>query len=134
MQTIDQPEPRIADASDPLWFGQMPAAWGDTLRTIDTSAVHDAAGMIAAAGLDWSVEKHPLQGAVSHEYQRLRLLLPRHAATVRSDTRLVLGVMGEAYEPLQNRTAFAFCNAITDSGRAHWIGAGSPVAMPVSTL
>jgi phage/plasmid-like protein (TIGR03299 family) len=46
-------------------------------------------------------------------------------ANVRSDTRAVLGVVGEGYEPLQNASAFAFCDAITDSGRAHWIGAGS---------
>jgi hypothetical protein len=43
---------------------------------------------------------------------------------VRSDTRAVVGVVGEGYEPLQNPSAFAFCDAITASGRAHWIGAG----------
>ena len=37
----------------------------------------------------------------------------------------MLGVVGEGYEPLQNASAFAFCDAITDSGRAHWIGGGS---------
>jgi phage/plasmid-like protein (TIGR03299 family) len=36
----------------------------------------------------------------------------------------VLGVVGEGYEPLQNAAAFAFCDAITDSGQAHWLGAG----------
>ena len=36
----------------------------------------------------------------------------------------MLGVVGEGYEPLQNRAAFAFCDAITDSGEAHWLGAG----------
>lgn len=87
MQTIDQPEHRIADARHPLWFGQMPAAWGDTLRTIDPSAVHDAAGMIAAAGLDWSVERHPLEAVISREYQSLRLPVPRHVATVRRGHR-----------------------------------------------
>ena len=51
--------------------------------------------------------------------------VPRHVANVRSDTRAVLGVVGDGYEPLQNVAAFAFCDAITDSGRAHWIGAGA---------
>src|SRR5437763_12630816 len=55
----------------------------------------------------------------------MRVAVPRHVANVRSDTRAVLGVVGEGYEPLQNASAFAFCDAITDSGRAHWIGAGS---------
>ncbi len=49
--------------------------------------------------------------------------MPRVVANVRSDTRAVLGVVGEGYEPLQNRAAFAFCDAITDSGEAHWLGA-----------
>ena len=62
---------------------------------------------------------------MEREYQSVRLPVPRHVANVRSDTRAVLGVVGDGYEPLQNRAAFAFCDAITDSGRAHWIGAGS---------
>jgi phage/plasmid-like protein (TIGR03299 family) len=33
--------------------------------------------------------------------------------------------VGDGYEPLQNRAAFAFCDGITDSGRAHWIGGGA---------
>ena len=49
--------------------------------------------------------------------------VPRVVANVRSDTRAVLGVVGEGYEPLQNAAAFAFCDAITDSGEAHWLGA-----------
>jgi len=125
MQTIDHPSHRIDETERPLWFGQTPAGWGDTLRTIDPSEAHDAAAMIAAAGLDWRVEQYPLEAVVEREYQALRVLVPRHVANVRSDTRAVLGVVGGGYEPLQNRSAFAFCDAITDSGRAHWIGAGS---------
>ena len=77
--------------------------------------------MVAAAGLDWTVEQHRLEAVVAAE----RVPVPRQVANVRSDTRAVLGVVGEGYEPLQNRQAFAFCDAITDSGRAHWIGAGA---------
>jgi phage/plasmid-like protein (TIGR03299 family) len=66
------------------------------------------------------VEQHRLEAVVGAD----RLPVPRQVANVRSDTRAVLGVVGEGYEPLQNRQAFAFCDAITDSGRAHWIGAG----------
>src|SRR6266542_3888579 len=125
MQTIDQPVHRIEDATAPLWFGSNPAAWGDVVRVIDPNASRSAAEMIAAAGLDWRVEQHPLEAVVESEYQSLRLPVPRQVANVRSDPRAVLGVVGEGYEPLQNRAAFAFCDAITDSGRAHWIGAGS---------
>lgn len=103
MQTIDHPSHRIDETERPLWFGQTPAGWGDTLRTIDPSEAHDAAAMIAAAGLDWRVEQYPLEAVVEREYQALRVLVPRHVANVRSDTRAVLGVVGGGYEPLQNR-------------------------------
>src|SRR6266498_2444528 len=125
MQTMEQPAHRIEDARAPLWLGSGPAAWGDVVHAVDPAATQSAAEMIAAAGLDWRVEQHPLEAVMEREYQSLRLPVPRHVANVRSDTRAVLGVVGEGYEPLQNRAAFAFCDAITDSGRAHWIGAGA---------
>src|SRR4051812_31234371 len=75
--------------------------------------------MTQPAGLAWQVEQHPLEAVTDGE----RLPVPRVVANVRSDTRAVLGVVGEGYEPLQNAAAFAFCDAITDSGEAHWLGA-----------
>jgi phage/plasmid-like protein (TIGR03299 family) len=125
MQTTEQPAHRIEEATAPLWLGCKPAGWGDVVRAVSPNASHSAAAMIAAADLEWRVEQHPLEAVVEREYQPLRVPVPRHVANVRSDTRAVLGVVGEGYEPLQNRAAFAFCDAITDSGQAHWIGAGS---------
>src|SRR5215212_7139608 len=125
MQTIEQPAHRIEEARAPLWLGSGPGAWGDVVRAVDPAATQSAAAMIATAGLDWRVEQHPLEAVVEREYQALRLPVPRHVANVRSDTRTVLGVVGDGYEPLQNGAAFAFCDAITDSGQAHWIGAGA---------
>ena len=125
MTTTEATSYAATEAEQPLWFGRMPEAWGDVLRAVDPDAAHSAAEMIAAAGLDWQVEQHPLEAVIAREYQSLRLPVPRHVANVRSDTRAVLGVVGEGYEPLQNAAAFAFCDSITDSGRAHWIGAGS---------
>jgi hypothetical protein len=123
----------IADARAPLWLGQTPAAWGDVVRGVSPEEAHDAASMITAAGLDWAVEQHPLEAVVEREHQSARLPVPRHVANVRSDTRAVLGVVGEEYEPLQNRAAFAFCDGITDSGQAHWIGAGARAAARACT-
>jgi phage/plasmid-like protein (TIGR03299 family) len=125
MTTTETTGYAVTDAERPLWFGEMPAAWGEVVRGVDPEQAHDAASMIAAAGLDWRVEQYALEAVVEREYQSLRVPVPRHVANVRSDTRTVLGVVGEGYEPLQNAAAFAFCDAITDSGRAHWIGAGS---------
>jgi phage/plasmid-like protein (TIGR03299 family) len=125
MQTIEQPAHRIEEATASLWLGSTPGPWGDVVRSVDPNASHTAAAMIRSAGLDWSVEQHPLEAVIGGEYQSLRIPVPRHVANVRSDTRSVLGVVGGGYEPLQNRAAFAFCDGITDSGQAHWIGAGS---------
>jgi phage/plasmid-like protein (TIGR03299 family) len=125
MQAMEQLGHRIEDARAPLWFGSGPTAWGEVVRAVDPNATTSAAEMIAAADLDWRVEQHPLEAVVEREYQTSRLPVPRHVANVRSDTRAVVGVVGEGYEPLQNPAAFAFCDAITDSGQAHWIGAGS---------
>jgi phage/plasmid-like protein (TIGR03299 family) len=128
MQTTVRPAYEVDAAERPLWFGQTPAGWADAVQTVDPSEAHDAASMIAAAGLGWYVEQCPLEAVLAigeDGYPTARAVVPRHVANVRSDTRAVLGVVGEGYEPLQNRAAFAFCDDITDSGRAHWIGAGS---------
>jgi phage/plasmid-like protein (TIGR03299 family) len=125
MTTTDMTSHTISDAERPLWVGQMPSVWGDVVRSVDPENAHDAASMIAAGGLDWTVEQHPLEAVIAREYQSMRVRVPRHVANVRSDTGAVLGVVGEGYEPLQNASAFAFCDGITDSGQAHWIGAGA---------
>src|ERR671937_22892 len=125
MQAIGQAAHRIGEATAPLWFGSGPATWGDVVRAVDPDAANSAAEMVAAAGLDWRVEQHPLEAVVEREYPSPRLPVPKHVANVRSDSRAVVGVVGDGYEPLQNRAAFAFCDAITDSGEAHWIGAGA---------
>jgi len=128
MQTTEQPAYGIAEAERPMWVGQTPGGWGDALRTVNPSEAHDAASVIAAADLGWTVEQCSLEAVLAigdDGHPIARATVPRHVANVRSDTGAVLGVVGEGYEPLQNRAAFAFCDDITDSGRAHWIGAGS---------
>src|SRR5437868_5115743 len=120
-----QPAYAIAAAERSLWLGGTPPAWGEVIRDVSDDATGDAASMIAAAGLGWRVEQHRLEAVVEREQQSLRVPVPRHVANVRGDTGAVLGVVGEGYEPLQNASAFAFCDSITDSGRAHWIGGGS---------
>jgi hypothetical protein len=82
--------------------------------------------MVAAAGLDWTVVQLSLEAvAPTDEGGVARRAVPRYLANVRSDTGAVLGVVGDGYRPLQNRAAFAFCDSITDSGEAHWIGGGA---------
>src|SRR4051812_43235127 len=113
MQTT-QPSYRLDDARAPLWFGSA-AGWGDVVRTVDPDSVRSAGAMVEAAGLGWTVEQHPLEAVVERgDGAPLRVPVPKHVANVRSDTRAVVGVVGDGYAPLQNRAAFAFCDAITD--------------------
>ncbi len=71
---------------------------------------------IELAGLDYTVVKKPLD---------LRVGLEQNAyATVRTDTGAVLGIVGEQYEPLQNRDAFAFFDALVDEQVAEYDTAG----------
>src|SRR5689334_14476823 len=115
---------RIEDARSALWFGRWPGGWGDVVHGVAPGTGSSAAAMIEAAGLAWTVEQHPVEAVLGNpECDPARVPVPRVVANVRSDTRTVLGVVGEGYEPLQNRAAFAFCDAITDSGEAHWLGA-----------
>jgi phage/plasmid-like protein (TIGR03299 family) len=120
MTTIETTTYRIEDARAPIWFGRWPSGWGEVVHGVAPGEGCSAAAMIEAAGLAWTVEQHPLEAVLASGQ---RVPVPRVVANVRSDTRAVLGVVGEGYEPFQNRAAFAFCDAITDSGEAHWLGA-----------
>jgi phage/plasmid-like protein (TIGR03299 family) len=121
--TAVQPSLRLHDATAPLWFGAGGAGWGELVRPVDPEQARTAAAMITAAGLDWTVVQRPLEALLDGQ-PPARVPVPRQLANVRADTRTVLGVVGERYVPLQNRAAFAFCDALTDSGQAHWLGAG----------
>ena len=126
MTTTETTSYRIEDARSPLWFGGRPSGWGDVVRGVRPGEGCSAAAMIDAAGLAWTVEQHPLEAVLGDRGggEPSRVPVRRVVANVRSDTSAVLGVVGTGYEPLQNRAAFAFCDAITDSGEAHWLGAG----------
>jgi phage/plasmid-like protein (TIGR03299 family) len=124
MTALETSSYRIEDARSALWFGRWPGGWGDVVQGVAPGTGSSAAAMIDAAGLAWKVEQHPVEAVLIHPGSGpARVPVPRVVANVRSDTRAVLGVVGEGYEPLQNRAAFAFCDAITDSGEAHWLGA-----------
>lgn len=76
-----------------------------------------AAECIQAASLDYEVTKEALftqDGRKAPSY-----------ATMASDTRALLGVVGERYTPLQNRDAFEFCDALAQGGEAKFLTAGA---------
>jgi phage/plasmid-like protein (TIGR03299 family) len=77
--------------------------------------------MIVAAGLDWSVRKQPLWTRFGGD----DVLVPSSWATVRQTDGSVLGVVGDAYQIVQNRDAFVWADSLVDSGAAKYETAGS---------
>jgi phage/plasmid-like protein (TIGR03299 family) len=77
-----------------------------------------AAEVVEAAGLDYTVEKRPLFLKEGQE-------VPRHFATVRTDTNDVLGVVGSRYEIFQNRNGLSLLDAIVGVKDAIYHTAGA---------
>src|ERR1041385_4014680 len=75
---------------------------------------------IQAAGLDYKVKLKPVKTIVNRKHK----IVPNTFATVRTDTSEVLGVVGSRYEPIQNRDAFGFFDALVGSDEAMYQTAG----------
>src|ERR1035437_3703937 len=77
---------------------------------------------IVEAGLDWSVKLEPAwrkkkNGTVTKVEDRYFI--------VRQDNDTVLGSVGKAYRPLQNKDAFTFADLLVENGKAEFIAAGA---------
>jgi phage/plasmid-like protein (TIGR03299 family) len=84
---------------------------------------------IKAAGLGWSVAKEPIAvdrgDKLADEWRVPRCEeIPGFYATVRQDTREVLGIVGERYRLVQNHEAFTFIDQLLGSA-IHFETAGS---------
>lgn len=77
-----------------------------------------SADAIAAAGLDWRVEKEQM-------FLKGDVIVPGAFATVRQDTKAILGTVGNGYTVLQNRDAFALSDAIVKEKLAIYHTAGA---------
>ena len=97
------------------FIGHNTSAWHE-LGT-EVSEAMTAAEAMAGAGLDWTVTKEPL-------YLADGSLAPAYA-TMASDTRSILGVVGERYEPIQNATAFEILDGLTAAGQIRYKSAGA---------
>jgi phage/plasmid-like protein (TIGR03299 family) len=107
-------------------FSDREAAW-NRLGTMTNEAL-TANEALVAAGLDWEVEKHPIQTVVPTADGVSTIEVDGKFATVRNHKELglgVLGVVGNRYKVLQNSEAFAFCNNLVDEGGAVFEAAGS---------
>ena len=78
-----------------------------------------ASEAIAAAELGFHVEKMPLK------IEGLDIPVHDHYATMRTDTKDILGVVGSRYIPVQNRDAFSTFDALVGEGQAIYHTAGA---------
>jgi len=93
-------------AGAPAWHG---------LGTVVAQAP-STVGALEIAGLGWHVEKWPIRAHGEGARDGLVLDATSHVATVRSDTRTVLGVVGEDYSPLQNRELAELIDSLAAEG------------------
>ena len=100
--------------------GVAPSPWHKLGNELVNPAT--AREAIESAGLNFTVVKKPMKEFVG----------PDHAAdvsdrwvTVRTDTRDVLGIVGDSYEPIQNIEAFTFFDNLVGSDEAIYETAGT---------
>jgi phage/plasmid-like protein (TIGR03299 family) len=102
------------------YYGDVP--WHGLGKRVPARAT--SAEMIAAAGLDWKVEKRPARGAKLNKkgeasrYELIRVPRP-------DEEEILLGVVSKRYEPLQNEEAFAFFDPIVGQNKACFETAGA---------
>lgn len=77
--------------------------------------------MLRAAGLDWTVSKHPMTITVAGEAQEV----PGQRALVRDTDRTILDVVGTHWNPMQNADAMRFFRSFVEAGEARMETAGS---------
>lgn len=90
-------------------------AWHGLGTYVDNAMTAEEA--ITQGGLDFTVEKKTVMVCGGNK-------IPNVMATVRTDTKDVLGIVTPTYEIVQNREAFAFFDSIVDRGEAIYQTAG----------
>lgn len=78
----------------------------------------DSKTALKKGGLDFTVEKTPIACADT------AAVIPSRYAIRRTDTKDVLGIVADMYQPLQNRDAFAFFDGVFGKDKARYEVAG----------
>ena len=79
---------------------------------------------ITLAHLNWQVELWPVR-AIDPDHVYPEVGCSNYRATIRTDTRAVLGVVGDSYTPFQNHQAFDFMDALVGEKLAMFESAGA---------
>jgi phage/plasmid-like protein (TIGR03299 family) len=96
------------------YFGDTP--WHRLGTRLDSPAT--AAEAMEAAGLNYRAELTPLVTAEG-------MAVSERKAVIRSDSREVLGVVGNSYVPIQNSECFSFLDAVVADGNIRYHTAGA---------
>ena len=104
----------VANVQTMMFVGKEP--WHGQGVKLDNPATAEEA--IVAAGLDWKVEKKALQTVDGSPVNCA-------FANVRQDNGKILGVVGERYTILDNKSAFSFFDAIVGTKEAVYHTAGA---------
>lgn len=78
--------------------------------------------MMKAAGLDWTVEKHPMYFASG---MGKLSTIDKHVALVRSNDKQVMDIVSNNWNPIQNQEAFDFFREFVEAGDMKMDTAGS---------
>ncbi len=97
-----------------FFTGQKP--WHMLGQELDRPATSREA--MTAAGLDYKVELRPIETACGQQ-------VPMRKAVVRTDSKEVLGVVGNKYTPIQNHQCFGFLDSVVADGRVTYHTAGA---------
>ncbi len=103
-----------ANVQSMMYTGETP--WHGFGKHVENALT--SADAIAAAGLDWKVNKSDL-------FLANGVAVPGSFANVRSDNGAVLGVVGSQYTVLQNKDAFSVADAIVGVKEAMYHTAGA---------
>ncbi len=83
--------------------------------------VMTAAEAIEATEMDWEVLTAPLTTMIDGKVVEIE----NYQTTYRNDTNQVLGVVGNRYQPVQNRATFDFFDAVVGNGDARYDTVGT---------
>lgn len=90
--------------------------WHNCGQVIDKKGL-TAEECIKFANLDFDVVKKPLVATFD---ENTNIEVPDMYATIRSDNKAILGIVGKQYEILQNKEAFSFFDPLIESDEAYY--------------
>ena len=113
------------------FFSRKEIPWHKLGQVVEQALTSEEA--IKAAGLDYDVAKVPIfadfrdlpKVETIEQHKKNGEKVPNYFATVRTDTRDVLGLVGNRYEVVQNSQAFDFVDEIVGSREAVFETAGA---------